>query len=87
MPEWAIGLLVEAAAGLLALGGMFWRLQRLEKDQADCVKRETYAAERLASEKHITRIELYVERIWERLTGYSRTPRPGEDTDPGRIPR
>lgn len=79
------GVLGGVVGVAVAWGAASARLKRVEDDVAKCVTREVYAANQTALDAKLTRIETMVERLFDRLTGYARTPRPG-DTDPG-IPR
>lgn len=82
MPDWLIAAIVAAVPGVLAAGGLWVRVGHLEKEIGKCVTREVYALQQNAMTDKLNRIENIVERLYDRLTGYARTPKSG-DTDPG----
>lgn len=66
-PDTIIALAIQAVVGVLALGGMWVKVHRLERDVGECVRREVYAAEMKPLNEKLSRVESLVERIYDRF--------------------
>jgi hypothetical protein len=81
-PEVIIGLVLAALPGVLAAGGLWWRVSRLESDVRECVRRDVHAEQQRGLKTHLRRIERMLETISQHLfPAGAHTPQPGGDGD------
>lgn len=67
MQDFIISALPGVAAALLTAGGLLVKVNRLEKDVDECVRREVYDLAQRGLKEHLERIERQNDRILDRL--------------------
>lgn len=67
MPDWLFAGIVASVPGVLAAGGLWVRVQRVEKDVEQCVRRELFDIHSRGIEEKLTRIEGMIERLMDRM--------------------
>lgn len=75
MPDWLLAAIIAAVPGVLGAGGLWVRVQRVEKDVEQCVRRELFDVQIRGVDEKLSRIDHSLNRLLDRVF---------ENTSPGK---